>query len=128
MYVYIFLFPENQSMYYIAFAFANGPMAWALPLTGNLFVLHSIDKLTSVFIHFTPLVLMWNLHWQTQYSEKKTWAFFDAKQDTLSFTFVGNYLMAAVAGYLIWAVTYYIIINFAAKKRIRDRGHGILSV
>jgi len=67
MYTFLFLSPQSQMLYYASFAFATGPLGWALPLVRCKFVLHSVDSLTSVFIHYTPLMLMWNLHWRTQY-------------------------------------------------------------
>lgn len=101
-------------------------MGWALALVGCKFVLHSVDQLTSVFIHFTPMTLMWNLHWYTQYSKTKTWEFYDATQDTFSLQFLKEYFMAAVGAYLFWAVIYYIVMFVIAEKRIRERGYGKL--
>ena len=120
-YVFIFLYPENRHLYYASFAFANGPIGWALALVGCKFVLHSIDSLTSVFIHYTPMFLMWNLHWKTQYSKTRTWALYDAKQDVFSFEFIKNYYFAAITTYLLWSVVYYLIVFVFAKSRIENR-------
>ena len=126
MYAMIFFFPECQHLYLASFAFAAGPIGWALALVRCKFVLHSIDNLTSVFIHFTPMTLMWNLHWKTQYNDNKKWIFYDSRKDTLSWSFIGNYYFCSVSTYLVWCVLYYLIVFVIAKKRIAERNYNTL--
>jgi hypothetical protein len=126
MYIHILIYPENKYLYYASFAFANGPLAWALALVGCKFVLHSIDKLTSVFIHFTPMTLMWNMHWRTKYSPRTEWKFYDSTKDTFSIEFLKDFYIAIIGAYLSWATIYYLIMFVIAKKRIKNRGYGTL--
>lgn len=126
MYIFIFLFPENKYLYYASFAFCMGPLGWALALVGCSFVLHNIDQLTSCFIHFTPMVLMFNLHWNTQYNENRGWALYNAKEDTFSFTWLKEYYLSAVSIYLIWAISYYLMVFVLLKQRIKQRNYDTL--
>lgn len=121
MYFFIFLFPEWKMMYYASFAFWAGPIGWALALTGCSFVLHSVQQLTNCFIHFTPMILMWNLHWRTQYNENRGWNLYDAKKDTLTFSFIKDYYTSCLIVYLFWAVNYYILVFVILDKRIKER-------
>jgi len=59
----IFLFPANVTLFQINFAFSNGPLIWALLVWRNGFVLHSLDKMTSVSIHLLPAFLTFCLRW-----------------------------------------------------------------
>lgn len=128
VYFTLIFMPENKYLYYASFAFANGPLGWALALVGCKFVLHSVDKLTTVFIHFTPMTLMWNMHWKTQYNANKPWPVYDAKLDTFSLEFLKDYYTGAIGFYLVWAVVYYIIMFVIAKRRIKERGYGNLKI
>jgi len=121
LYFFIFFFPESQMLYYASFAFSTGPMGWALALTGCSFVLHSIQQLTNCFIHFTPMMLMWNLHWRTQYNEDRGWKLYDAKNDTLSLEFLKNYYSSCIIMYLLWAVIYYTLVYVVLRSRIQNR-------
>lgn len=126
MYLMIFMFPESKWMYQAVFAFTTGPIAWALPLVQIKFILHSIDSLTSIFIHYTPMILMWNLHWRTQYSTTRDWALYDAKKDTFSIEFLKDYYKAGICQYLLWSFLYYMIVFVIAAKRIKSRNYATL--
>ena len=126
IYAFLFLFPNNKFMYYAAFAFATGPVGWALSFVQCSFVLHSVEHLTNCFIHFTPNVLMWNIHWYNQYSETRTWDLYDAKNDTFSWSFVKDYYFAALTMYLIWNVGYYLLVFIVLEKRIKERKYQTL--
>ena len=126
-YFFIFLFPESKTLYLASFAFCCGPVGWALALVGCSFVIHNINQLTSCFIHFTPMVLMMNLHWRTQYNEDRGWILYDAKQDTFGWTFVKDYFKSAVLVYLVWAVFYYVLVYVLLKNRIRERHYTTLA-
>lgn len=45
------------------FVFANGPLAWAILAWRNSLVFHSVDKITSVFIHAFPALLTYCWRW-----------------------------------------------------------------
>jgi hypothetical protein len=72
------------------------------------------------------MILMWNIHWRTQYNEDRGWALYDAKKDTFSWQFVKDYYCAAIPIYLIWAVLYYVIVFILLKKRIKERNYDTL--
>lgn len=127
LYIFIFFFPESRTLYLACFAFCCGPVGWALALVGCSFVVHNVSQLTSCFIHFTPMVLMLNLHWRTQYNEERGWKLYNAKEDTFSWQFVKDYYKSAIMVYLVWAVAYYIIIYVILKNRISERNYATLA-
>ncbi|KAK2173068.1 hypothetical protein NP493_905g00056 [Ridgeia piscesae] len=60
---YIWAFPMNTIMSCIIFAVSTGPMAWATCLFRNSLVFHSVDKMTSIYIHVLPAYLMYSIRW-----------------------------------------------------------------
>eukprot|EP00474_Spongospora_subterranea_P001008 CRZ01466.1 hypothetical protein [Spongospora subterranea] len=63
VFVYLYFYPNSQSLFVHIFAFANGPLAWAVPLWRNSLVFHDLDKLTSCAIHIFPMLLTFQLRW-----------------------------------------------------------------
>ena len=47
----------------IIFGFSNGPVLSAIVLWTNSVVPHSIDKMTSLFIHLSPSLALWGIRW-----------------------------------------------------------------
>eukprot|EP00871_Galdieria_phlegrea_P001300 jgi/Galph1/2170/GphlegSOOS_G858.1 len=58
--------PSNQALQRVNFAIANGPLAWAIVLWRNSLVFHSLDKMTSIFIHVFPPLVTFCLRWYPQ--------------------------------------------------------------
>ena len=46
--------PRSARFFKTTFAYANGPILWAIPLWRNSLVFHSHDKVQSVYIHCVP--------------------------------------------------------------------------
>tara|TARA_B110000977_G_scaffold178125_1_gene235357 strand:- start:22213 stop:23682 length:1470 start_codon:yes stop_codon:yes gene_type:complete len=61
----------NVSIFKTTFAYANGPILWAIPLWRNSLVFHSHDKVQSVYIHCVPALLTWCARW---YGQSGLWA------------------------------------------------------
>lgn len=50
----IYRIPANETLFFIVFGLANGPLIWAMFVYRNAVVFHSIDKVTSSYIHYLP--------------------------------------------------------------------------
>lgn len=62
----VFMFPQSCALQKANFAFATGPLAWAVPIWRNSLVFHSMDKVTSTLVHILPSWLMYTLRWHGQ--------------------------------------------------------------
>ncbi|KNC51283.1 uncharacterized protein AMSG_07288 [Thecamonas trahens ATCC 50062] len=117
--------PASATEWHAAiFTLANGPLLWAIPTWRCSMVFHSLDKVTSVFIHAFPAMLTFTLHWYpavpegvslataatTQWAEYNTMA----SHFHAPISFVGWFVMP-MAIYLVWQVLYYY------KTEVRDR-------
>ena len=62
---YLLFAPKNEYLYRMFFVYANGPFGLSIPTFKNAMIFHKIDNLTSMAIHFIPLVTSFNLKWTT---------------------------------------------------------------
>eukprot|EP01026_Neomeris_dumetosa_P067920 TRINITY_DN6639_c0_g1_i5.p1 TRINITY_DN6639_c0_g1~~TRINITY_DN6639_c0_g1_i5.p1 ORF type:complete len:237 (-),score=20.08 TRINITY_DN6639_c0_g1_i5:73-783(-) len=53
----------NQLMMKILFAYNAGPMAWSIIAMRNSLVLHSMEKIITLFMHWYPALVSWTLRW-----------------------------------------------------------------
>jgi len=61
--LFLHAIPDSSFLFKLTFAFAAGPLSWAIALWKNSMVFHSLDKITSLFIHLTPSLVVWSLKW-----------------------------------------------------------------
>ena len=60
---HIFFFPNSTWLFETLFALANGPVLFAIMVWRNSMVLHSVDKMTSLFIHAFPPFYTYCYRW-----------------------------------------------------------------
>eukprot|EP01006_Ploeotia_vitrea_P038893 TRINITY_DN66286_c0_g1_i1.p2 TRINITY_DN66286_c0_g1~~TRINITY_DN66286_c0_g1_i1.p2 ORF type:complete len:405 (+),score=192.71 TRINITY_DN66286_c0_g1_i1:90-1304(+) len=122
--VSLFGFPENHHLFVVAFCVVNGPLLWAVPLFRNSLVFHSVDKITSCFIHISPPVVMWAARWYLNPTTDfkihvckahDTGNPADGCETTWADTF--GYPVAFFAGH---QVLYYLIIHLFLRKSIKQ--------
>jgi len=62
-FAHLFVLPRSSALFTMAFACANGPVAFAIIAWRNSLVFHELEKVTSVFIHFLPALLTFSQRW-----------------------------------------------------------------
>jgi len=115
MMAYLWVFPDNCRLYHVCFAFTNGPLAFAILAWRNSLVFHSLDKTTSIFIHLTPNLVIWSLHW---FPGSPNYATCAANHDTISF-YEGT-IFPLVVPYLMWQVLYYLKVEIFDKPYFKS--------
>ena len=50
------------------FVFSHGPLLFAAVIWRNSIVPHSLDRMTSVFIHISPALTTWGTRWYAEFS------------------------------------------------------------
>ena len=86
-----------------------GPLLLAIPIFRNSMVIHSLDKITSVFLHLAPGYTLWGIR---NHSCGENWA---VARSIPSFYV---YLLYPSVLYLVWAIVYYLIIFNSVPKYI----------
>lgn len=49
----------------IIFGFTCGPLGWSVALFSNALVFHSVDHISSLFIHITPMLMIYTFRWHS---------------------------------------------------------------
>lgn len=120
--IYIFFFPHNITLFRALFFTANGPLAWSILAFNNALIFHSVDHITSVNIHISPMALTFGLRWYA--SDEFTVCEEGAPGcESMDLT---SALLPAVCLYVVWMACYYIWVFVLRAKRVENRGYETL--
>jgi len=106
----LLFYPSSQVFLRINFGIANGPLAWAIVLWRNSLVFHSLDKMTSLFIHSFPPLVTYCLRWHTE----ERW------KETSHFHFLVEIVGAPFALYLLWQCLYLLKTEWFSRKKLKQ--------
>lgn len=105
----VLFFPTSRTLLLVNFCHTTGPLALAIPTWRNSLVFHSLDKVTSVFIHALPPLLCFTLRWYPAPGVEPP--------EHLDFApAMGN----ALLGYAVWQFLQLFITEVVFGRRIRD--------
>uniref|UniRef100_A0A7S3PHU6 Glycerophosphocholine acyltransferase 1 n=1 Tax=Aplanochytrium stocchinoi TaxID=215587 RepID=A0A7S3PHU6_9STRA len=76
LFLYIMAFQQSGFLFLVCFGLANSTLAFAIPLLHNALVFHSIDKVTSIFIHAMPMCVVFTIRWFPEQSSRIWYAEF----------------------------------------------------
>ncbi|KAL1525889.1 hypothetical protein AB1Y20_020717 [Prymnesium parvum] len=107
------LMPTSRQLILINFAHTMGPLAMAIPTWRNSLVFHSLDKVTSVFIHGGPPLLLFCVRWFPAAHIEPSVA------DPVS---AREFLTLGMGGYVFWQLLYVFVteVVYAASLRAND--------
>ncbi|XP_014506095.1 uncharacterized membrane protein C776.05 isoform X2 [Vigna radiata var. radiata] len=122
----LLFYSKNEKLFMVCFAFAEGPLAWALIVWRCSLVFSSLDKIVSVLIHLLPGLVFFTIRWwdpatfEAMHPEgtarRPTWPYIEDK----SFLWTWLFLVPLVA-YTLWQVLYFLIVNVLRRQRfLRD--------
>jgi len=112
---YLYLLPQNSLLFAICFGMANGPLIWAIPTWRNSMVFHSIDKITSVFIHVGPPIVTHAIRWhhKTHYPNHSVCPDEDCDIPWYYLTIL------PLIPYVIWQILYFIKVEIFSSHKNR---------
>jgi hypothetical protein len=102
------LLPVSQYtdiIFQVNYLLANGPLAWAIVLWRNSLVFHSIDKVTSVYIHLFPILLSFCTRW------------FNPNQTDISMDRI-TILTYSILLYVVWQICYFLKTEYFDKAKL----------
>ncbi|KAI9218157.1 hypothetical protein BC828DRAFT_360383 [Blastocladiella britannica] len=119
MLLFLWVMPTSATLFNLLFACSHGPLAWAIVTWRNSLVFHSLDKMTSVFIHLSPPLTLATLRW------------FDSTHSTAASPQnphhrplgLGESLIAATVVYAVWQAAYYIFILYRRRDKVNNQGY-----
>jgi len=125
--VQLWLLPKNAILHKVMFAYATGPLAWSIIAFRNSLVFHSLDKITSLMLHWMPACVVWTLRW---YPDRSVKLEYHGKSEQAKAEWTRGSLVNLVAipllPYLAWAILYYIKVFVVSSTKIQERGYETL--
>ena len=113
--IFIWLLPSSTYLFTATYCLANGSLSWAIVAWRNSLVFHSVDKVTSLFIHIYPPFLLYSLvhllpsdFQETRFPAISSTPFLNAKLAIITST----------VAYTIWQTLYYIFIQVRRRDKI----------
>ncbi|KAI8390830.1 uncharacterized protein BYT42DRAFT_489150 [Radiomyces spectabilis] len=121
---FLWIWPSSPSLFVAAFSLTNGPVAWAIVTWRNSLVFHSLDKVTSVFIHIFPPLVMYTIRWMPELHRDRIATTLYRNQhfldlNELKVTF-GSIIYWSTAAYLIWQALYFVFIIVRRKEKVES--------
>jgi len=107
--LYLHVFPDSKLLFVICWSFSFGPLAWAIPTWKNSMVFHSLDKITSLFIHLSPPMVMYALRWKPHDSK-----YFVPTTEEVSFWYM---FLWPLPVYLLWQFIYWLKVYVVSKHK-----------
>ncbi|EKX48936.1 hypothetical protein GUITHDRAFT_46972, partial [Guillardia theta CCMP2712] len=89
------------------FISANGPLLIAILAWRNSFVFHSVDKVTSVYIHLFPSLFTWCERWHGDEAAKQPMT-------------LDGWLMSPLKFYMLWQIFYLVQTEVIDRKKLDD--------
>ena len=115
--------PKNHWLFKACFLHANGGLAVAIAAFRNQMVFHNFDNLTSLALHILPLLVTYNIRWNTIPYEatlpKSERRFFS---DDDEFSWIAFFVIP-MGLYCLHTIVMYCINFVFAKKRIAQRNY-----
>ncbi|AET37651.1 glycerophosphocholine acyltransferase Ecym_1423 [Eremothecium cymbalariae DBVPG len=116
--IYIWVLPHSVHLYQTCFAFTFGTLSFAVITWRNSIVVHSLDRITSCFIHIMPPVTMYAIT-HLLGEDLKAVRFPAASQHgSPAWTLKTNVFYTSIY-YLIWQSSYHYFITLRKKEKIR---------
>jgi len=113
--IFLLFFPKNETYFIMCWGFANGPLALSVVAWRNSMVFHSLDKVTSVFLHMSPAILMYGLRWK--------WHGTIAVPVTLTFW---DSMVYTLVPYIVWQFAYWVIVFVIYENKVPTAGKFLL--
>jgi len=130
--LFLHVFPHSRALFLVAFSFSLGPLAWAIPTWRNSLVFHSLDKMTSIFIHLGPNILFYTMRWIYTAPEYNicdnigTAVINGVKEGTGESICQISFLEASIfpfLPYFLWQISYLLKVEVVSKKKVDTRGY-----
>lgn len=114
--LYIWVFPHSEHLFVVCFGFSFGTLSFAVITWRNSLVLHSIEKITSSFIHIIPPATLFVITHEVLPDYKRNR--FPGAAKVTSWNSINGILWTSFY-YLIWQSAYHYFITYKLKNEIK---------
>ncbi|KAG2379337.1 hypothetical protein C9374_007476 [Naegleria lovaniensis] len=125
---YLTLYPTSPHLFMMNFVNCTGPLLFAVIMWRNSLVFHSIEKVTSVFIHIYPNLVIFVLRWMVKHEDgivkfpitRQEYHICNDEKCTISFRDV---FYTHIVLFCFWQIGYTIKTNVIDKSYLQRREH-----
>ncbi|XP_064601530.1 uncharacterized protein LOC135467665 isoform X2 [Liolophura sinensis] len=104
--------PDQWNLFSVVYSLANGPLLWAVVVYRNSLVFHSLDKVTSSFIHLLPTFLSFGVRWYSSTTSLYWYTSFIPQPLEPSWVWL---VAVPLACFVIHSLIYSLIVNVILK-------------
>ncbi|ORZ29543.1 hypothetical protein BCR44DRAFT_1373905, partial [Catenaria anguillulae PL171] len=125
---FVYIFPSSRSLFHVLYVCAHGPLAWAVVTWRNSLVFHSLDKMTSCFIHIAPAITLSCLRWLDPRHSTAASPYYagpgvtEPLKDPIQLGMV-EALVGATVIYAVWQVAYYWFVLHRRHFKVYELGY-----
>ncbi|KAL7548617.1 LOW QUALITY PROTEIN: hypothetical protein ACHAWF_011891 [Thalassiosira exigua] len=113
MLLHMYKYPNNDELGKALFSISNGPLAFAIVMWRNSLVFHSLDKMTSMFIHILPALVMFSRR-REDHLFRKEFPLYERMDET----FLTNIWDFWIAPFIWYCTLYLIKTEVISKKKL----------
>lgn len=115
--------PGRGILFSTLFSFSNGPLLTAIVLWKNSLVPHSIDKMTSLFIHVSPVLTVWGIRWHstTEQGFPLCYSPSAAGPDGCHNVDMWDIVVYPMLLYIVWQLLYIAVVEVWRGERVEKR-------
>jgi hypothetical protein len=124
--VHLWYAPTNVLFAKVMFAHSMGPLLWSILAFRNSIVPHSLDKMTSHFMHFLPALVCWCQRWHTSGPLAERLRTDPVAAAQWASGGMRDLVLLPMVPYLCWAVLYYLKIFVWSSRKIQQRNYDTL--
>ena len=116
MLVQMYKYPSNGQLGRALFSISSGPLAGAIVMWRNSLVFHSMDKMTSMFIHILPSLVTFSKRWGDHLAAKE-FPLYEDMDGTISSN-MKDFWWIPFCYYALWQTLYLIKTEVISKKKL----------
>ncbi|CAF1313960.1 unnamed protein product [Adineta ricciae] len=114
--LYLWIFPSSKILFTVCYTLSHGPLGFAIVLWRNSLVFHSLDKVTSLFIHMYPPLTLFTLRWLLPIElQRERYPAIVHIGETLH---TKTAVFYTIIFYLIWQLLYYAFIIYGRRDKV----------
>lgn len=117
--IFIWVLPDSIHLYQSCFAFTFGTLCWAVITWRNSLVIHSVDKITSCFIHIMPPLTMYVITHGIDDDMKSSRFPAASLRASKAWKLKTNILWTSIY-YLVWQIAYHYFITVRRSSKIKS--------
>lgn len=110
--IWLYVYPQNLKLFKLVFALSTGPLLMAVIAWSNSLVFHDVDRLTSLFIHIYPPLVLYAERWHNPHN------FVYIAKEEIAWSSPLESVAVPMLFYIAWQLAYLIKTEVMDRRRM----------